>query len=510
MAQLSVNTPFRTVIKDIAIYFPGKLLPALSALITIPIYARIFRPEQYGLLALINMVIGAGTITFAVWLTSSVIRFYAVYRKENQLDVFYSTLLLAVCLSLGCLIFLSIPIYFATKHSWNPEISRLLPLSAIIVVINSIFVILQTVLRASENARLFVASELWQVYIGLLVGLTLVIVSGLGVEGILFGFLFAVTTSCIGIVYWLVRSGMRIRRKSVSFMTLKEFAAYGLPGGIATVGTWVLTLSDRYLIEYFRGTTEVGLYTMGYTIADRSISLVVSSLMLAVGPILINTWETKGSAITVHLLRQVTRLTLILVLPMVVGLSILAYPVFRVLTTEAYFPGAPVLPWVSAGAFLYGLSLQAYTGLVLSKKTRTMAINYILAAFINVVLNLLFVPKFGFSAAAVNKAVAYGALLLFNIYCSNEYLRWEFPWVTFRNAAFAAAVMALPIFGGKMALEASFFTLGLMVMFGAGVYSCVLILTREISKKELTTMMSYVKGAVSYSLFRIGLRHRQS
>jgi len=484
-----LNTLLKRTAKDIAIYFPGKLLPALTAFITVPIFARLFQPEEYGILAVVGVFTSAGGIAVANWLTSSVMRFLPYYKRQGQMDQFYSSLLFAFALSLLAMGLLGVPVYLFARSTVSAQVYRLLPLAGLVIAVSSLFAIFQTILRADQQARLFVGFELAQVYGALAVGLSLVILFGLGVEGLLWGTIAATLTVNVGIGWWLARHGMNVSFGGISLVTVREFASYGLPGCAATIGTWILSLSDRYIIEYFRGSGEVGLYSMGYNLADKSINLVVSSLMLAIGPILINTWESDNREHTEALLCQLTRLMIVLVFPMVVGLTVLAKPTFQVLTTPAYFPGAAVLPWVSLGAFIYGLSLLAYTGLILAKNTVTMARNYLLAGAANIALNLLLVPRFGFMAAAVNTPVAYGILLGLNVVSARRYLPWRVPWRSLRNAIVASGVMAVVTYGWAIYVQATIVTLVAGVLIGAGVYLAMLALMRELVSEEKAMLL---------------------
>lgn len=495
---MTPNTPLKMAVKDIVVYFPGKLLPAMAGLITIPIYARLFRPEEYGILAVIITFTAAGGIVIGNWLTSSVMRFFTYYKRQGQLNRFYSSLLCAFALSLVCLVLLGYPLYLFTKDMVSPEVYQLLPLAGLIVAVNSLYSILQTILRADQRSKLFVGFELAQVYGGLIIGLSLAVIAGYGVKGILMGSIASMTIANLGILWWLLHHDMHIGHISISIATLREFAYYGLPGGLAQIGSWILSLSDRYIIEYFRGSVEVGLYSMGYNFANSSINLVVSSLILAIGPILINTWEGKQRESITDLLGQITRITIILLVPIVTGLSILPGPIFRLLTTEMYQPGSHVLPWISLGACLYGLSLLAYTGLIVEKKSGVMACNFLLAGASNIILNLLLVPRFGFMAAAINTTISYGVLLALNIITSTKYLPWRFPWQTLRNALLAGGMMSALI--GPMAyfIQPSILMLLLSVITGAGIYSAMLILLEEFKPEEIIALKDITKPLIQW------------
>lgn len=489
-----IDKIFKRAIRDIAIYFPSKVFPALISLVTIPIYARLFQPEEYGILSVINVFITAGSITVGNWLTSSVLRFLPFYRINNLLSRFFSTLFFALVLSITTFLIFCLPINYFLRFTVNDKILGLLPLAAFIISISCLFNILQTILRTDQKAKQFVFVELSNISGGLTVGLILVLYFGFNVEGILWGSAITMLIVSLYILKTILYDyNVNIGISHISKKTLKNFASYGLPGGVATIGTWLLSVSDRYIIEISRGTAEVGIYSMSYSISDKSINLVVSSLMLAISPILINTWESENRKFTSQLLEHITRLTLVLVIPMVAGLSILGIPIFQVLTTEKYLAGVRLIPWIASGSLLYGLSLLAYTGLILKKKTITMARNYLLAGGANVALNLLLVPKIGYLAAAVNTSISYAILLTLNIYSVIPFLPWPFPWKTLFRVSLAASGMGFVLFFLSKLFIQPYINLIACTLVGVVLYGVFLLLSGEFSEIEKESILSLIK-----------------
>ena len=74
--------------------------------------------------------------------------------------------------------------------------------------------------------------------------------------------------------------------------------------------------------------------------------------MMAVGPTLVRTWESDDRAQTGVVLRAFTRTAVLLLVPMLAGILVLGRPMFLVVSTDEYLPGAAVLPWVALGASL--------------------------------------------------------------------------------------------------------------------------------------------------------------
>ncbi len=479
----------KNALKDVAVYLPGKFLPALTTLITLPIIARLLSPEEYGVLAVVGIITSLGVIVLANWLTASALRFLPFYRRQNSLQYFYSSLLAAYFISSGLIVAIGAGVWYCSQLLLSESVRSLLPHALIIVLFSSLFSILQTMFRAEQMAKAFVAYELYSVYSSLIIGLLLVKYFEFGVSGMLWGIIFASSTASFMAIFAFYRTGVRFNFHYVSSKILVEFATFGFPGLAATLGTWILMFSDRYFIEFFGGHIDVGLYSMAYTIADRSIGLLVSSMIMATGPILTNTWESDRRAETPFLLAQLTRFAVIVLVPMVAVISMLSKRILVILATQEYSEAFLVIPWVSMGAALYGLSLLAYTGLNLAKKMNRMAFNYLFAGLINVVLNVLFIPAFGYVAAAVTTTVSYLLLLIFNAKTSSVYVHWSFPWKTFARSLFSALPLCLTIgwvtnhFGGIASLIIS-------IPIGMTCYGLFLLLAGEFDSAERKKLKS--------------------
>jgi O-antigen/teichoic acid export membrane protein len=208
---------------------------------------------------------------------------------------------------------------------------------------------------------------------------------------------------------------------------------------------WGLSLSDRYLISIFRAGSEVGLYSVAYNISGKSIDMVVALFMLSMGPTVMNTWEKQGREATESALAMITRLYLILAFPAVIGLTLLAFPLVALLTAKSYHEGYRIVGYIAFSSFAWGLSQIASVGTLIKKQTRRIAFNQIIAAVVNLSLNLVLVPRFGFIAAGVTTLAGYASLLVLQAYASRPYLTWLFPFRTLRNTIIASACMGLTV-----------------------------------------------------------------
>lgn len=488
----------RNTIRGSAIYFIGAVLVSVTGLITLPIFARVFVPAEYGVLSLAMVIVSIGSAIAGGWLASSVNRFFPYYKRIGKLDTFYSSLLFSMIVSLVVLCVLGTPIYFLVRGLLGSELQGLMPLVALLIAATMAFSIFLANFRIKMQAMRYVAFNIGHVYLGLAIGLPLVIYLHVGVAGIFWGQILA--AGALGAIMFtmLFLVGRRVKVHSVSLPAVREFATFGLPLIAAAAGAWILAGSDRYIIGFFWGTADVGLYSMGYNIANISVALVVSSIMLGIGPAVINVWESDHREMTGRLLSQLTRIVILIALPATVGISLLGKQAVELLATPGYFAGSSVIPFVAAGIFILGLCALSSQGLGLAKRTGILARNYLLVAAINIALNFAFVPEFGFIAAAVTTTVSYAILLALNTWSANRYLKWVIIRRSVLNSVIASIVMAGAVLLVMYAFSRPLVICPLGIVTGAVVYFGTLFLLREFSSGEISEVKSLIRESLPW------------
>jgi O-antigen/teichoic acid export membrane protein len=86
-------------IKDGLVYLPSQAFPSLLGLISVPIFTRIFTPDQYGQLAIVGSTVSFMLIGTA-WGHESAMRFYAAAERDNNLPAFFGAAILSLLTTL--------------------------------------------------------------------------------------------------------------------------------------------------------------------------------------------------------------------------------------------------------------------------------------------------------------------------------------------------------------------------------------------------------------------------
>jgi O-antigen/teichoic acid export membrane protein len=179
------------------------------------------------------------------------------------------------------------------------------------------------------------------------------------------------------------------------------------------VAHWALNFGDRLVLSVFVDDAAVGTYNLAYQFALPA-SLAVVAINQAVMPRYARAGRDGGSigaSVTDHLL---------LVGAIGMGVSLLGPALLDVLAPATYDAAVPLVPIIVLGITFFGWYLVPMDRIVLVVgHTRWVWIPTAIAAALNILLNFAAIPALGITAAAVNTAIAYGALLvMMQIYAS--------------------------------------------------------------------------------------------
>ncbi len=467
------------------IYLPTKVLPALTGLITTPILTRIFLPEEYGDWAL---ALGVTDFLFAIAMSgigTAALRFFPAYKVKDNLNAFFSNVLAMTAAVAGGMSILAVVGLALFRGRIDAALFPLLWISILIFAVNSFYTIFMEVLRVQQKSGLFTKLNLTNYYGGLILGLIFVLAFGLRIEGLMYGTVL-VQIFAIPLLIRATMQGVRVGANLLDSSSMTAIWAFAWPLAFGNTAFWGLRLSDRFVIEFFRPGIEVGLYSAVYNISDRTINLAVMLFLMSLGPTVANTWETQGRENTERLLARLTRLFLLICLPVTVGLTSLALPFITLLTGEAYHEAYRIVGFVAFSTFAWGLSRIACWGLILNNRTFRFAMNQLLAGALNIVLNILLVPVYGYAVAAVTTLIGYTLLLVLQAHASRNYLTWKLPLGSLLRVGGAALVMGAAVFGMN-ALDVGntnlIPTLG-KIALGASVYAAALWAFGEITAEE--------------------------
>jgi O-antigen/teichoic acid export membrane protein len=238
-----------------------------------------------------------------------------------------------------------------------------------------------------------------------------------------------------------------------------------------------LAVGDRYVIEGTIGEGPLGLYAAAYNLCQYVQAVFIASVGQAIMPIYMQMWDQKGRDETSDFISRSLRRYLLFGAPVVAGLAAVGPELLPSLASDKYASAGIILPWVIAGMVLDGAQAMLGAGLFIHKKTRSIMVIVFSSAVLNIVLNIILIPRIGVVGAAIATLVAYAASSLAMAIAGRHLLPVVLPWGMMLRAGAASAVMyfaVIQILPGHRLL-----TVALRSLAGALIYAILIVLVDE-------------------------------
>ena len=245
----------------------------------------------------------------------------------------------------------------------------------------------------------------------------------------------------------------------------------------------ILNQSDRIMIKEICGESDAGIYSFAYQIAS-AINVLISAINGSRVP-----WTYENLKIKVYDgLKKITNALVVMMAAIVLLVCLLSPEVIRILGTTDYQVAVYVIPVVTLGVFytfVYDLyaSIEFYYG-----ATKYVMFASVTGAVLNVGLNIIFIPMYGFIAAAYTTLVCYIVFMIMHYIFSKKVLKkQEITVPVYDNKIVFSLSVAITVIG-----------LGCMATFKYPVLRIVLISSIigaiVIKRKQIIRMIKTIKN----------------
>lgn len=183
-------------------------------------------------------------------------------------------------------------------------------------------------------------------------------------------------------------------------------AQVGVPLAISTLFLFVLNAGDRVIIQRMLGAYEVGRYQVAY---------VVGYVVVMLASLVAQAWTPQIAGVSdlgarCKLIARSRDELYRLLIPVILGVTLAAPLALRIVAPSSFRLETLVVVvfLVAASAFPVVASNASGKVLLTERRTRPVAVSAGVAAALNVLLNIIFLPRYGLNAAALSTVVAFG------------------------------------------------------------------------------------------------------
>lgn len=393
------NSDFRELLKHSKNYVSADIFAKGLVFLSIPILTRLLDVEDYGVLGVFNSISAILIIIFGLGIRGSVTRYY--YEDSKDFDSFLGSNV--ILLGIFGLVLLSSLYYFRDFLAGYFEISsEVFTFAVLIALLSTMHEIYLAYLQGSKQSKEYSLLSMLKSFF--ILALTIGIILQLD-KNKFFGQIYAqliVITLISG--YALFRI-LKISKINVSKKYLSYSLLFGIPVVFHLISQSVLSSFDQIIINQLVGEKETGLYSFAYQIGFIQ-SIISMGVLKSWTPIF---YEKKKSGKSLDIENLAKKYSIIVYI-LAFCLMLFSYEIIYVMSDVKFHSSQDIVPIVVL-SYVFFFLYTLYVGYSFyHKKTYLIAIFSLITGLVNIYLNYLLIPVYGFKAAAYTTLISYFVL----------------------------------------------------------------------------------------------------
>ena len=378
----------------------GKLSTQIISFLLLPLYTSKLSPDEYGTYDFLVTLSTFALPIITLMMEESMFRFLIdaedlKSKKRTITATVAYTLLGSVVFSVIATIVMAI-----IKYQYA--------LVFILFVISNVLIGLSNALsRGTGKIKLYSLSNFVLGVSTIILNILFIVTFKLGVNGLLWSNTIANTLTAL-FIFAKLHLGQFISRKDFSKKTLKEMIRYSVPLVPNNLSWVIISLSDRLMLTQMVGADANGIYS----IANKFPNIVYTCYGF-----FSTAWKESAAKILKEdnksqYYNSIYKDIKFFLKAIVLGLIAIMPFAFPLLVDSSYNDAYNYIPILVISIYYTNMS-NFYGGIFTAyKDTKIMGSTTVFAAIVNILINLIFIPKYGIYAATfstlISNIIAYG------------------------------------------------------------------------------------------------------
>lgn len=480
----------RQFFKDSFTYGLAGILSRGIQILLIPIYTRVFAPQEYGIIDWLTVIAALINLTVALEISQGVARYISEADTKYDKSAYASTSVLFTLAAYGlfAILCISFSSELALAVIGSEEYTYVIIAAVAAIALNGVYVLLQDLLRWQFKPFEYAVTSIVFSITAASVSIYLVLVPKLGISGIYYGQIAgAIVGMALSWFYSRDIFTLKFDRKRC-----KTMLVYSIPLVPSSMAVFANLYIDRIAIKEISGLSDLGIYGVGFRFASI-MSLLLMGFQATITPLI---FKNHKNPETPDNIARIFLYYLAITGSLIIFLSLFSSELLRVFATSEYYIAWSVIP-VLAVALLVANSYIFSPGLFLAKKTKTIAFITVLCAIANFALNIVLIPVLGILGAAIASLLS--ATLLFALYISNSQKLYRVPYNWRKLGVFIAMAVIAVVVGYLINAQILQF---LDIIIIKTIITLVLVVSLSwlmLGKKELEAALYWVREKQSKS-----------
>ncbi len=417
--------PIKKLLGQTAIYGLPSILGRLLNYLLVPLHTKVIDPEKYGVVSELYAWVAFLIVILTFGMETSFFKF--LHEKEDREQVFRNSFLTVIGINIA---FFAIMLFFnqniadAMLYSDHNEYIILL---ISIVCIDAVTSLPLAKLRAEEKAVKFATIQFTSIGVNILLNVILIgfVVDRSNPEEAVFFILIANLLSSLVKPVMLYKDFLYLKW-TYNVELAKEMLKYAAPLVIAGFAGIINETIDRILLKHVTHSSgksieysmiQVGIYSACYKLA-MLVTILLQAYRYAAEPFFFaQAKNQEKNKVYVKVMNYFIAMVCVVFLLVTLNIDIFKHFISK----ESYWVGLSVVPVLLLGNIFLGIYYNQSIWYKLSGQTKFGAYIAIGGASLTIIINLLFIPKYGYMACAWATMIVYGAQMVASYLLGQKY-----------------------------------------------------------------------------------------
>ena len=394
-----MNKGYHALITDSLKYSLTKVLPGIMGLISVILIIKIIGTGEYGKYSILYSFVLTLTAFCGGWLNQALLRYYPG-NNDNKIIENQAIFGLLISVVFGILILLGV--YIIKGDIFFQYTNIFLVIFFFIAVLLYQFQI--SIYRSQIRPNMVILVSSIQSILSLIVPLFFIYFFDSEVKYIILGLTIAYIVPTIKNLFFKTFSIQKLFQfKEISNPLLFELFKFGWPLSIWLTISLALQFFDRFFINYYFDYNLTGIFAGFYDLVVRIYSILIFPITMAVHPRMMSLWNKSiySDAISILKIAMLIQFLIFSCICIIVNLffeqiSYILLWIFSDLNPEYFHLLIPLL----VGGFIWQFALLIHKPIELNKNTYLMLISIVIALIVNLIGNIVFLPRYGLIATA--------------------------------------------------------------------------------------------------------------
>ena len=193
-----------------------------------------------------------------------------------------------------------------------------------------------------------------------------------------------------------------------------------LPFFIATLSYKIIQFADRYMVEFYLGTKQTGIYYFFSNISMLIETFVQTTVVMIYSPKLIASLK-KDKPFQIDIFKNFSKEIIIYSVVAVASVCAIIYPLLHVVEKTELFLSISVFFVMVITRFIFNISLIYHFKLYVGKKDRVIMTSTLVAVLFNISLNFILIPLYGLIGGALATLISIFVMMSFKLFYAKKY-----------------------------------------------------------------------------------------